>query len=233
MSGIELATWNTEWISRSSEAFDRATKRIRQLDSDILALTEVTTDLIPDGGQVVLGGDDWGYPSKGERRKVALWSRWPVTDHASDLLDPPGRHIAATLASPLGAIRVHAVCIPWRDAHVRTGRKDSQPWEEHLRFLSSLSELLADESQTDPTSRLPRIVLGDMNLRGGAHPYGSEETRQAWEQLLARECLATCTPDEVIDKIALGEGLVAESARTLPPNGISDHHAVAATVNLT
>ena len=82
MSGIEVATWNTEWISRSSAVFDRASERIRQLDSDILALTEVTTDLIPDDGQVILGGDDWGYPSNGERRKVALWFRWPVTDHA-------------------------------------------------------------------------------------------------------------------------------------------------------
>jgi hypothetical protein len=37
--------------------------------------------------------------------------------------------------TPIGPIRFVGVCIPWRDAHVRTGRRDRAPWEDHLRFL--------------------------------------------------------------------------------------------------
>jgi hypothetical protein len=37
--------------------------------------------------------------------------------------------------TPIGPIRFVGVCIPWRDAHVRTGRRDRAPCEDHLRFL--------------------------------------------------------------------------------------------------
>ena len=226
MSGIEVATWNTEWISRSSAVFDRATERIRQLDSDILALTEVTTDLIPDGGHLILGGDDWGYPSNGERWKVALWSKWPITDHADHLLDPPGRHIAGTVGSPLGPIRVHAVCIPWRDAHVRSGRRDSRPWEEHLRFLNSLASVLSNERAAGAIDPDYRVILGDINQRSGRYPYRSDEVRKRWDVLCTTEDLTPATPEEIVDRIILGRGLGVLSAESLAPDGISDHHAV-------
>lgn len=229
---FEVATWNTDWITAGSARFDQARARVEELDADVLARTEVTTDLLPDDGHVALGGEDWGYPIVEVRRKVALWSTWLIYDEAWDLLDPPGRHAAATLGSPSGPLRIHAVCIPWRDAHVQTGRGDSGPWLEHLRFLDSLSALLASERSSRSFGPLPRIVLGDVNQRGGPRPYRSETVRRAWDELLVREGLSVCSPDNIIDKIALGKGLTAGSIRALPPDGISDHHSVAASVVL-
>jgi endonuclease/exonuclease/phosphatase family metal-dependent hydrolase len=232
VSSLEVATWNAEWKGSRSREFAWAQERISELAADILVLTEVTTDLLPGEGSHALGGTDWGYRTRGNRRKVALWSKWPIEAPANDLLDPPGRHLAATVKTPLGPVRLHAICVPWRDAHVRDGRADSGAWQEHLKFLQALSVLLASERDDPAIGQLPRIVLGDVNQRGGRHSYRSEETREAWDDLLEREDLTICTPDEIVDKIALGPELVPEATRALPPDGISDHHAVAATVRM-
>jgi endonuclease/exonuclease/phosphatase family metal-dependent hydrolase len=229
---ITVATWNAEWLSRRSGKFERATERIAELRADILVLTELTLDLIPGKGHVLLGSEDWGYPREGERHKVALWSHWPIEDGASDLIDPPGRHVAGTVQSPLGPIRVHGVCVPWRDAHVRTGRRDSRPWQEHLDFLDSLATVLNEERRGSTIDPDFRTILGDINQRGGRQPYRNDEVRERWNTLCSTETLTPVTPDEIIDKIALGGGLEASRIETFDPNGISDHHAVSCRVGV-
>jgi endonuclease/exonuclease/phosphatase family metal-dependent hydrolase len=52
------------------------------------------------------------------------------------------------------------VCIPWREAHVRTGTRDRRPWQDHLVYLHGLGPVLASR---DPS--LPTLVLGDFNQR--------------------------------------------------------------------
>ena len=223
---MRFATWNTEWITSKHRAFDQAEVRIKELEADVLVLTEVTSDLLPKDGHLLLGGEDWGYKTSANRRKVVLWSRWPLEDQVTEVLDPPGRHVAATIDSPKGEMRVHAVCVPWRDAHLRTGRKDRAPWEEHLLFLNSLSELLASEREAPGARDRPLVVMGDVNQRGGPYPYRSAKTEQAWEELLEEQSLTVYTPDEIVDKIALSPGFSVEDVSTLPPGGLSDHHAV-------
>lgn len=223
---ITIATWNAEWISRRSGKFERATDRIAELRADILVLTELTLDLVPEKGHVLLGSEDWGYPRVGERHKVALWSRWPIEDCVVDLVDPPGRHVAGTVQSPVGPIRVHGVCVPWRDAHVRTGRRDSGPWQEHLAFLDSLAIVLDEERRASTIDSDSRIILGDVNQRGGRRPYRNDEVRERWNTLCSIERLTPVTPDEIVDKIAPGRGLDATRVETFDPAGISDHHAV-------
>jgi endonuclease/exonuclease/phosphatase family metal-dependent hydrolase len=223
---ITIATWNTEWITRRSGKFERALERISSLDADILVLTEVTLDLIPAGGHLLLGGVDWGYPRVEGRHKVALWSRWPIKDGAVDLINPPGRSVAGTIRSPIGVVRVHGVCVPWRDAHVYTGRRDSRQWEEHLAFLDSLATTLAKERELGTTAPDHRIILGDINQRGGRHAYGNDEVRTRWEELCSSEHLTPVTPNDIVDKIALSQGLSVTRTGSLAPEGISDHHAV-------
>ena len=60
----------------------------------------------------------------------------PLPDRAAR-----GRLVMAVTDTPDGPVRVVAVCIPWRDAHVRTGRADSRPWGEHVEFCGQLREL--------------------------------------------------------------------------------------------
>lgn len=223
---ITIATWNAEWISRRSGKFERATDRINELRADVLVLTELNLDLLPRDGHVLLGGEDWGCPREDGRYKVALWSRWPIEDRTNDLINPPGRHVAGTVDSPVGCLRVHGVCVLWRDAHVKNGRRDSHPWQEHLRFLDSLATILKEERRNSPIELDSRIVLGDINQRGGQHPYRNDEVREMWDTLCSTGDLTPVTPDWIVDKIALGKDLKAPTVETFSPDGISDHSAV-------
>lgn len=227
---MTIATWNAGWISKRSGKFDRAVERISELDADILVLTELTLDLVPKGGHVVLGGDDWGYPLDENRRKVALWSKWPVEEVETELVEPPGRHLGATVSSPFGPLRIHAVCVPWRDAHVFTGRRDASPWSEHLVFLESLGAAFQPERSDPRLSERPLILAGDFNQRDGRNAYGNDATRTAWANLLEVAGLHEATPSDVIDRIAVSDQLQSTTTSTFDPDGISDHHAVVSKV---
>lgn len=47
-------------------------------DFDAIVVTEGMHDLLPNGGQAVDAGADWGYAPKPDRRKVIVWSRFPL-----------------------------------------------------------------------------------------------------------------------------------------------------------
>jgi len=53
-----------------------------------------------------------------------------------------------------------AVCIPWQDAHVRSGRADRERWAEHVDYYESLGPAVADSLRLGTT-----IVAGDFNQR--------------------------------------------------------------------
>jgi endonuclease/exonuclease/phosphatase family metal-dependent hydrolase len=192
--------------------------------ADVMVCTECELGSLPNG-HVVDGGADWGYPlpSPG-RRKVALWSSEPWTAVAHYEHDdlPGGRAVAATTSTAIGPLRVVGVCIPWRDAHVTTGRRDRSPWEDHAAFLRHLPRMLewADE---------PLILAGDFNQR-------IPRVRQpvALADALARALRGLSIPTagstalgHLIDHVALGSGLAASSVELLPDRSahgpLSDH----------
>jgi len=230
MSPIRVATWNVDWASSRSRHFDQSQDRIAEIAADILVLTETTDGLIPSGGYVAKGGPDWGYETELDRRKVVLWSRWPITDVSSEISDPGGRHVCATIETPAGQIRVHAVCVPWSNAHVSGGNQNRKVWEDHLRYLISLRELLHRESEEPGTGSLPMIVAGDINQRDQPKPYGSHKVRKAWKDALADAGLKVATDEEMIDKIAVSAALTTSEPLIFPPEKMSDHHAVSCLV---
>ena len=106
-------------------------------------------------------GSPWGYATKPGRRKVIVWSRYPLTlDFIGDEGETRGRMVVATAALPGGPVRIVGVCIPWRDANVNTGRRDAQPWSEHLDYLDRLARLLPT---LDPA--IPTVIAGEFNQR--------------------------------------------------------------------
>ncbi|MEX1219928.1 MAG: endonuclease/exonuclease/phosphatase family protein [Solirubrobacterales bacterium] len=230
MDPIRVATWNVGWTSSRSRDFDRSRERIAELNADFLILTETTPGLIPEGGYLAKGGPDWGYETKPGRRKVVFWSRWPLTNVSSEISEPGGRHVCATAETPRGPVRVHAVCVPWSNAHVSGGSRNRKVWEDHLRYLISLRELLRRERAEPGTAGLPVIVAGDINQRDQPKPYGTHKVRQAWANALAEADLTVVTNEEMIDKIAVGPGLTASDSLMFPPETMSDHHAVSCLV---
>lgn len=157
---LRVAVFNCEW--RNSASSDAAVIRQRVLaDSpDIVCLTEAYRDFFGAEGHLIEAAPDYGYPTVEGRRKVMLWSRQPWTTadaHGSEQL-PPGRFVAGRTTTSIGEIDVVGVCIPWARAHVSSGNRNRQPWEDHLAYLSALGGLL-------PTPLLQTLVLGDFNQR--------------------------------------------------------------------
>lgn len=159
---IQFATWNSEWATPTSRASAWALEYLRP-DLDAGVFTEIRADMFGSwGGHLVAPAESWGYAGQHEqRRKVALWSArpWRDVDEVGHSELPPGRFIAGTTDTPFGPIRAIGVCVPWKDAHVRTGRRDAEPWSEHLEYLTHLRSGLRESSGL--TS--PLIVAGDLN----------------------------------------------------------------------
>ena len=77
---------------------------------------------------------------------------------------PTGRFISSVTSG----IRIIGICIPWRFAHVSTGRKARKPWEDHLSFIQNLSFsnektiILGDFNQNIPKKNQPEIVFSSL-----------------------------------------------------------------------
>jgi len=128
-----------------------------------VCLTEGEPDLCPPNGYTITSSNEHGYTSRrGGQRKVLLWSQqeWDNVDEIGNSGLPPGRYISGVTDTNLGPLRIIGVCIPWSHAHVSTGRRDRQLWQDHLTFLEELESLLNRRSDDIDT-----IVVGDFNQR--------------------------------------------------------------------
>lgn len=157
---LSIVVWNVEWQLPRSRNADELRRRIYAVNPDIICLTEAYIGFLPDFGHVVASSPDYGYPIKEGRRKVLLWSRepWRDFDVTGDDGMPQGRFVSARTGTPIGEIDFVGVCIPWAAAHVSTGRKDRQRWEDHLQYLTGLNRMLGDRDRRT-------IVAGDFNQR--------------------------------------------------------------------
>jgi len=220
---IRIATWNVEWATPRTKAGKRIQQIIKQIDADIFVLTEGCKELMPEGF-VLDGGTDWGYESEDKRRrKVLLWSRYPLADpfQGEGFKLPEGRFIAATVQHPVGDIRVYGVCIPWKDAHVRSGRKDRAAWEDHITYLEGLRQLIE-------RSKSPLVVLGDFNQR---IPRVSQPVLVAEQLSQCMDSLQVCTaqPQDkpLIDHIAISNHFSPSNVEIIPDGDeqgrLSDH----------
>lgn len=159
---LRLGVWNAEWARSGSEKGDAIEKLLKDEAFDFVCLTEAYEDLLSSNGYTISSEPDYGYPIRLGRRKVVLWSRRPwthVDDVGSDTL-PSGRFVCGITSSPIGAVRVVGVCVPWRGAHVTTGRKNRRPWEDHAQYLQGLTSFLQELPDAEFT-----ILAGDFNQR--------------------------------------------------------------------
>ena len=228
---IRIATWNVEWATPETKAGKRIQQIIKQIDPDIFVLTEGCKELMPEGF-VLDGGTDWGYESEDKRRrKVLLWSRYPLVDpfQGEGFQLPEGRFIASTVQHRVGDIRIYGVCIPWKDAHVRSGHKNRAPWEDHSAYLEGLRQLVE-------LPKSPLVVLGDFNQR---IPRVSQPILVAEQLSRCMDGLQVCTalPLEkpLIDHIAVSPELVVTKVEVIPDHDqegrLSDHRGVIADIN--
>jgi endonuclease/exonuclease/phosphatase family metal-dependent hydrolase len=232
---LKCLAWNVEWKASNSPCGVRIREIIQDIDPDVVCYTEVTKGMIPEG-HFIQSGADYGYKNHGNRSKVVLWSKQPWSDVdtlGSDSL-PEGRFASGITSG----IRFVGVCIPWRDAHVSSGRKDRQPWEDHMAYLVGLTGILKRYSEQS----VPVCLLGDYNQR----------IPRISQPFAVAEALAAAIPDSftiattgmkdregvpLVDHFSFSQGLTIAIEEIIPkvsPEGpeLSDHPGIVAFLNL-
>ncbi|WP_037184810.1 endonuclease/exonuclease/phosphatase family protein [Rhodococcus sp. UNC23MFCrub1.1] len=160
-TGTTVATWNVEWATTRGRRGAEVRDRLAGTGADILVVTEGRRGLLPDGGYILDGGGDWGYAIESDRRKVLVYSRRPLSEVIRiETGGGAGRVVSALTETPIGPVRLLAVCIPWSRAHVSTGRRDAAPWSEHLECLDQIEDVIGTFDIS-----VPVIVAGDFNQK--------------------------------------------------------------------
>jgi len=225
-----VATWNVEWAGRGARGA-RIGEAIASFDVDVAVLTETSDHrALADGeaGGWVDAGGDWGYGEQRSRRKVAMWSRtgWTDVEVGSDGAEA-GRIVVGRTTLAGRVVTVFGVCIPWRAAHVTTGRRDRAPWEEHRSFCVQLGARLRASGQ-------PIVVAGDFNQRipGGRQP---DTVRAALAGALEGLDIVTVGVDsDLLNHIAVSSDLQCSATDMLDPccDGLTltDHLGAVATL---
>jgi exonuclease III len=231
---MKCIIWNIEWTSESSLRGKHIKKLIKDADPDLLCLTEATLEMIPKNGYVIESDPNYGYPNKGNRRKVLLWSKqpWQEVDTVGSKSLPSGRFVTGIT----GGFRFVGVCIPWRDAHVRTGRKDRALWQDHLQYLDGFTTL----ADAYCTAGLPVCVIGDFNQRIPRSRQPQEVAQRLSRAFNIGWKIATAgiTDDEgkpLIDHVASCGPLVALVDQIIPKKSstglhLSDHVGIITSI---
>ncbi len=158
---IRIATWNLEWAKPGTQRHDRALAQLSDLDADVIVTTEDSTHDWAEYPYRIDAGPDWGYPAQGNRRKVIAWSHTPWTERMElEASATGGRFVGGVVHLDGRPVTVLAVCVPWRDAHVRTGHRDAAVWAEHLEFCAALRPAVGAAAAAGLT-----VVAGDFNQR--------------------------------------------------------------------
>jgi endonuclease/exonuclease/phosphatase family metal-dependent hydrolase len=230
---MKCLNWNLEWKTPATKAGRLIHALVAELDADTVCYTEVVRTMIPDGHSIE-SDPDYGYPNDGGRRKVTLWSKqsWAEVDMIGDDEMPSGRFVSGITAG----VRFVGVCIPWRDAHVNTGRRDRACWEDHLAYCRGLERVLARYS----ADRTPTCVVGDFNQRiprVGQPVNVAKALAEAIpaDFMIATEGLKDAEGADLIDHFVVSPGLSIAITQIVPrisPGGtrLSDHVGVAVSL---
>ena len=173
---LNITLWNVQWAKGERGQLVKA--RLFQCPVDVLCVNEGYPEMLKDSGHLISSDADHGYNTTDDRRKVMLWSNnpWALVDTGNGFDFPSGRFVSGITATPLGSIRFVGVCIPWKSAHVSTGRRDREVWQDHMSYLDALEQWLDSTDNSEPV-----ILLGDFNQR---IPFNGQSKR-AYDRLMS------------------------------------------------
>ena len=230
---MKCLTWNLEWAPPSTRRGVLIRETIDAAEPDVVCYTEVKRDFVP-GGHRIEADADYGYRHNGSRRKVILWSRepWEDVEIEGDSGLPGGRFASGVCQG----VRFVGVCIPWRDAHVNSGRKDRSRWEDHLRYCEGLGRVLHRYAQ----SEYPICVLGDYNQRIPRFKQPQNVSKALAEAFasgmkVATEGMTDADDHGLIDHISTSSELDVSEIKVLPRfaedgTRLSDHVGISAVL---
>lgn len=210
-SKLKISCWNSEWASPKSK---RGQFFREQFNSDVICVTEGYESLLPNYGYIISSKEDYGYKIKKGRRKVILWSKneWSEIDQLGSKAIPTGRYISGITMG----ITFIGICIPWRFAHVSTGRKNRKQWQDHLTFIENLN-----------IKKNKTIILGDFNQN---IPKTNQpiQVYSALNKLINGMTLLTSHMG--LDHIAISNELKASDVLKIPTGSNSDHDGISCLI---
>jgi len=230
---MKCLLWNVEWAVTGTARAHSILREIQASAVDVICLTETERDFLP-AGHLIEADADYGYSHPGGRRKVVLWSRqeWSDVDVTGDGSMPGGRFVSGIT----GGIRFVGVCIPWKDAHVRTGRCDRKPWEDHISYCRGLARVIRRHAGDG----IPICLLGDYNQRIPRASQPPEVSAALMDAIpagftVATEGLEDAEGHRLIDHIATPADMTVRIDHLLPracADGIrlTDHTGILATL---
>lgn len=232
---VTVVNWNVAWARPGTPRGEEILRRIAAARPHVICLTEANLDFLPSDGYLIASAADYGYNAPKGRRKALLWSRcpWENVDTVGSATLPEGRFVAGTTATDAGPLRFIAVCVPWRDAHVHTGRRDRRPWEDHITYLQGLIDLLGKRS-LDGT-----ILLGDFNqtlprTRAPLEAYRLLRIVSGLGLNFVTDGLLGERGTPTIDHVAVGPGLTVSRLSVLSNDGpdkqLSDHYGIVSAI---
>ena len=232
---MKILNWNINWARPDSIKGRKIQEIIKYFDPDLVCLTETYIDFYLPNRYSVFSEDDYGYKQTGNKRKVILFSnnKWNQIQYLSENSEmPKGRIIIASNEFNLKKINVIGVCIPWKFAHVNTGKMNRSQWQDHSAYLSNLGNYIYS---LDP--QIPTIVIGDFNqtIPRTIAPIDMNKKLLATFKsynIISRDQLDECNKP-IIDHIAINRELSNFSFTIIPKNSsdgikISDHSGILA-----
>lgn len=229
---MNLILWNTEWADPHAPAGKYIKEFAESEKPSIICYTEVREGLHPGDGHLIESSPDYGYKGTTGKRKVSLWSAepWEEADTEGDENIPTGRFISGISHG----IRFVGVCIPWKEAHVRTGRKDRSAWEDHTTYLKGLKKIISRYAK----QKYPICILGDYNQRI-PRKYQPEHVFQLLNDIIDKHfqthtsCILDPEGKQLIDHISVSSELSVSIKKIHPKitgDGIelSDHVGIVA-----
>jgi hypothetical protein len=212
---MRLLLWNVE-LGKHAASVNALETLLSERACDVACVTETTIDHFPNRANVLRSTGDYGYENKNEwKQKVTLWSNQPWTeiDYEGDSSLPSGRFLSGVTCG----IRFIGVCIPWSAAHVSTGRKNRNAWEDHRTYLLGLKSVIGRYLEQET----PICLLGDFNQRIPPIPRNKGVFPLLQEALQGRfkvwtEGKTDCDGKLLIDHIATTDSLQYEFEEFIP-----------------
>ena len=204
---ISVGCWNVNWATSSSK---RGKFFQTLFNTDLICVTEGYESLLPRDGYIISSQENYGYKISQGRKKVILWSKekWDDIDNIGSSDMPSGRYIAGTTMG----IRFIGVCIPWKMAHVSTGRKDRKHWEDHLFFINKLS-----------FRNTELVLLGDFNQHIPPVKQPSSVSSALTKKLSQMKVI---TSGMGLDHIVVSKDLKSSLVKSISTEGNSDHDGI-------
>ena len=233
---MKVVNWNVEWATPASVRSPEILRRLAEHSPDIICLTETDADFGLGHGHTICALPDYGMGVRGKRRKVILWSRnpWRPASGLGRATLVPGRFVAGSTDTPIGALTVLAICIPWSGSRTaRFGGKQRQ-WQDHEEYLDGLKRLLA------PVTPSRVVLLGDFNQRLSGKSNVPLRLREKLRQAVPPTMTVATAETEfagrrTIDHIAVSDDLIARSIGTISnidgERRLSDHFGVVADLH--